>query len=212
MDWFKRMLGGKPRPAPNPWPPMTDAEITETLRRQIEGDVAGGFVSEDEIVENAVAGLEGEADARVLRPRAEAMLREALAAHAAAQGTWPERTDCDRLDAAFAALEAEGVIARQNFTCCGTCGSAEIWDEIDAARAGGRPTTGYAFFHMQDTERATEGGGLYLNYGSVEEGDEPAVAVGRRIVARLEEHGLATDWDGRIEQRIGVGLEWRKRR
>ena len=30
-------------------------------------------------------------------------------------------------------LEAEGVIARQNFTCCGSCGAIEIWDEIEEA-------------------------------------------------------------------------------
>ena len=37
-----------------------------------------------------------------------------------------------RVDEALAALEAEGVISRQNFSCCGSCGSSEIWDEIAA--------------------------------------------------------------------------------
>ena len=59
---------------------------------------------------------------------------------------------------------------------------------------------------------AVEGGGLYLNYGACEEGEAAAVAIGHRIVAALEDQGLATDWDGRLEQRIGVALVWKKRR
>lgn len=51
-------------------------------------------------------------------------------------------------------------MARQNFTCCQTCGLAEIDDEIEVVRAEGRPVRGYAFFHQQDTAGAVEGGSL----------------------------------------------------
>ena len=71
---------------------------------------------------------------------------------------------------------------------------------------------GYAFYHMQDTERATEGGSLYLNYGACEEGEAAALQVARDIVTRLEAHGLRTDWDGSWDQRIGVALDWKRRR
>jgi hypothetical protein len=147
-----------------------------------------------------------------LRRLAPRLLREALAEQAEFQRSWPSRTDCDRLDAAFAALEADGVIARQNFSCCGTCGSGEIWDEIEEAQKEGRPARGYAFFHMQDTESAVEGYGLCLNYGACEEGEAAAVAVGRDIVAALTAQGLQTDWDGSHAKRIGVSLDWKKRR
>ncbi|HUD94656.1 DUF6891 domain-containing protein [Sphingobium sp.] len=184
----------------------------EALRVQVRRDVVGGFYDEDAILTNAHDVFEEELPMPVLRREASASLRVAMAEHRAAEQGWTHATDCDRLDAAFVALEAEGVIARQNFTCCGTCGASEIWDEIEAAQKAGEPADGYAFFHMQDTESAIEGHGLCLNYGACEEGDEAAIAIGQRIVDQLEAHGLAVDWDGSLGQRIGIALDWKKRR
>ncbi|QGP79676.1 DUF6891 domain-containing protein [Sphingobium sp. CAP-1] len=184
----------------------------EALRDLVRRDVAGGFYDDDAILTNANEVFEEELPRPLLRVEASAALRAALADHRSAEQGWSDITDCDRLDAAFALLEAEGVIARQNFTCCGTCGASEIWDEIEAAQAEGAAVQGYAFFHMQDTESAVEGHGLYLNYGACEEGEAAAIAVGHRIVAALEAQGLTTDWDGRLERRIAVALEWKKRR
>ncbi len=175
-------------------------------------DVAGGFFDDDAILTNANDMFEEELPRPLLRVEASAALRVALAEHRAAEQAWSETTDCDRLDAAFTALEEQGVVARQNFTCCGTCGATEIWDEIEAAQDEGVAVEGYAFFHMQDTESAVEGHGLYLNYGACEQGEEAAVAMGHRIVAALEAQGLSTTWDGRLEQRISVSLDWKKRR
>ncbi|MEH6698729.1 MAG: hypothetical protein V7672_08520 [Brevundimonas sp.] len=221
FKFLTRLFGrGSPKaPKPDvaaPPPPgaryePTEADILGDLQRYIEVDVAGGFVPAGEIAERAVEVLEGEADAALLRREARRLTAEALAAHEAAKAQWPEVTDCDRLDAAFAALEASGVIARQNFTCCGTCGAYEIGGELEDARSQGRPARGYAFYHQQDTERGIEGEGLYLNYGACEEGEDAAVAIGHEIVAALKAKGLSPDWDGRIEQRIGVPLDWKRR-
>ena len=54
------------------------------------------------------------------------------------QATWPALTDYDRLKAALDTLETEGIVTRENFTCCGTCGAAEIGAEIEdfAAETG----------------------------------------------------------------------------
>ncbi|MEO7170549.1 MAG: hypothetical protein ABIY39_09270 [Sphingomonas sp.] len=191
--------------------PEPDEKI-DWLRDSIRRDVATGFYDEDAILVQAVASFEEEFDPPLLRSEAQRLLREALAEHREAQRDWPERTDCDRLDDAFAALEAKDIISRQHFTCCGTCGANEIWDEIDAVHKAGRPTRGYAFYHVQDTERAAEGGGLYLNYGACEEGEEAALAVAKDIVTHLEAHGLRTEWDGSWAQRIGVSLDWKRRR
>lgn len=225
FDWLKRLLGWSqaapaPTPAERPAPPpapaakaplYTEDELLEDVRRQVERDLAGGFVPRDEIVRDAVEAFAGELVGAPVEATARRALDEALAARAIEEATWPATTDCDRLDAAFAALEAEGVISRQNFTCCGSCGSSEIWDEMGKVRDAGGPVTGYAFYHQQDTERATEGGGLYFNYGAVEDTEAAAVAVGHRIMARLREQGLEPDWDGRLEQRIGLGLDWKRR-
>jgi hypothetical protein len=152
------------------------------------------------------------ADAAILRPHARRMVREILDMHLREQASWPIPTDCDRLDAAFAALEQAGIVCRQHFSCCGTCGVSEIWEEMDTARDTGLDVRGYAFYHVQDTESAVEGYGLYLNYGAVEDGEAPALAIAHEIVAALEQHRLRVHWDGQWSRRIGVALDWKRRR
>jgi len=213
---FDRLFGSRKAEAAPVMPPMAaEAGPNEKigwLRESIRNDVATGFYDEDAILTHAADSFEEEFEPAELRREAQRLLREALADHKEARRTWPARTDCDRLDDAFAALEARGVVSRQHFTCCGTCGASEIWDEIDAVHKAGRPTRGYAFYHAQDTERAAEGGGLYLNYGACEEGEEAALAVARDIVTHIEAHGLRTEWDGSWGQRIAVSLDWKRRR
>lgn len=199
----------QPCPAKNPAPSY---DPVAALRDLVRRDVAGGFYDDDAILTNANDVFEEELPRPLLRVEASAALRAALADHRAAEQAWSDSTDCDRLDAAFDALEAEGIVARQNFTCCSTCGASEIWDEIEAAQEEGISVDGYAFFHMQDTESAVEGHGLYLNYGACEQDEDAAIAIGHRIVEQLEAHGLTVGWDGRWDQRISVALEWRKRR
>jgi hypothetical protein len=148
----------------------------------------------------------------VLRPAAQRFLDEALAKHATVQRSWPAATDCDRLDSAFADLEQRGIVARQNFSDCGTCGVAEIADEIDAARKGGSKVRGYVFYHEQDTESAAEGHGLYLNYGSVDEGENAALKIADEVVKALKDRGLQPSWDGTWRTRIRVALDWKRRR
>ena len=213
MKSFWNRLFGKGASAPKA-PPANDRDDDplDAVRDQIRRDVAAGFDDPATIYESALAVFEGEIDPSVLEPAARRCLEEELASHAALQRGWPAPTDCERLDAAFAALEKQGVISRQNFSCCGTCGSTEIWDEIDAVEKAGGPALGYAFYHIQDTESAVEGYGLCLNYGACEEGEEPALAIGRRIVAELERHGLRTDWNGSWDKRIAVPMDWRRRR
>lgn len=212
---WNRIFGTGIDPAPQPISSKNLAPSYDpiaALRDLVRRDVASGFFDDDAILTNANDVFEEELPRPLLRIEASAALRAALTDHRTAERAWTDTTDCDRLDAAFVALEAQGVVARQNFTCCGTCGASEIWDEIEAVQNEGLAVKGYAFFHMQDTESAVEGNGLFLNYGACEQGDAAAIAVGYRIVAALEAQGLAADWDGRLEQRIGVALDWKKRR
>lgn len=191
--------------------PVTEDTIQE-LRGYIQRDVAAGFRPENAIVTNAVDILADDYDADALTPHAMRITHELIASHKREQASWPKTTDCDRLDTAFAALERAGIVCRQNFSCCGTCGASEIQDEIDQESKSGTQVRGYAFYHMQDTESAVEGHGLYLNYGAVPNGETAAVGIGQEIAATLKQQGLLVDWDGTWAKRIGVRLDWKRRR
>jgi len=170
------------------------------------------IMPEAEIVEGVLEYLSDEYDPKILRPLAVDYTRKRIVARLAEQKTWPAVTDCDRLDAAFAQLEKARIVCRHDFTCCGTCGAAEIWDEIENTRKAGRNPRGYAFYHQQDTESAVEGHGLYFNYGATEKGREAALRIGNEIAKALRSQGLQVDWDGTLEKRIKVNLDWKRRR
>ena len=194
-------------------PARDPQDVIEEMRQSIERDVAAGFETPEQIEQSAIEMYSDERKPDLLRPDAQQFLREALAKHRAAQATWPAETDCDRLDKAFAELEQQGIVARQNFSDCGTCGVAEIGDEIKAAeKKGGRNVRGYVFYHMQDTESAAGGHGLYLNYGSIRSDTQASLKVAGEVVEALERHNLKTEWNGTIERRISVKLDWKRRR
>jgi hypothetical protein len=209
-DW----LFGKGPPRPDAPPPANDGgdDLLSELREQVRCDVAAGFEDGDSIAGIAVAAFEDQADPAFLEAHARRFVEEELAAHAAEQSGWPAHTDCDRLDAAFAALDRAGVVARQHFTCCGTCGLAEIDREIAAAEAQGGRARGYTFYHWQDTEAAVEGYGICLYYGSCDEGEAADLAIGREIAAELKRQGLRPEWNGELDRRIEVPLDWKRRR
>jgi hypothetical protein len=186
--------------------------VLDEMHEYICLDIAAGFKKPDDIVEAVVELLGDEANRVVLGIAARRLVHEGIDVQMAEQATWPAITDCDRLDAAFAALDEAGIVCRQNFCCCGSCGAAEIWGEIEAECKRGRDVCGYVFYHAQDTDSAVEGDDLHLNYGALVDGEVAALAVANKIIAVLENHGLRTDWNGHSERRIGVRLDWKRRR
>ncbi len=173
---------------------MTEAEEYATTL------VRTGFNDRDEVLEAVLESYEDE----LSEEEAEALVDRLWAARVAEQATWPETTEVDRLLFAFETLDANGVVARANFTCCATCGHSEIGAEAEDHHRG------YVFFHEQDTENAAEGGGLYLAFGAFHDGD--TTAIGREVVAALHAVDLPTRWDGTAAQRILVApLNWQLR-
>lgn len=209
FDFLKKIFATSPSATKNI---SLSQEQSEELLGYIQRDVSAGFLSQEEIVASAVEVLSDEVNSDKLRLEAERITAERIHAHLAEQANWPPLTDYDRLEKAFSELETLGIISRHNFTCCGTCGAAEIGDEIACAIDAGRPAHGYAFYHIQDTESAVEGHGLYLNYGSTKDTESAAIAVGHEIVEVLTRHNIATDWDGSLNKRISVSLDWKRRR
>jgi hypothetical protein len=130
------------------------------------------------------------------------------------QESWPILTDFDRLELAFDMLEDEDIVARQHFTCCGTCGAAEIGIEMDDFQdLAGREPKGYVFFHQQDTESAVESGSLYISYGAADATASPDenIAIGQRLHDVLQSVGLKPVWDGKINHRVGLAIDWKRR-
>lgn len=187
----------------------TIAEMTEWINDL----VAGGFDSEQEIAESAPEIFEDEVeDAEQLRDPARRLTRESIEKHLSEQKSWPDVTDCDRLDNAFNELEESGIISRQNFSCCGTCGSYDIGEPIKEAMDAGRDVRGYTFYHQQDTEAAVEGHGLCFAYGAIEDGEDAALKIAHEITRVLKKHELHPEWDGSWNKRIVLPLDWKRRR
>jgi uncharacterized protein DUF6891 len=206
MDRLRGLFGGggdrrEATPAQPPVPAFDAAAWVDNLVDQ-------GYLGREELIATTAEMLDEGAGSAGAVMQATALVDGSLARHRADEALWPSVTDNDRLDRAFAALDRSGVVARQNFACCRSCGFAEIGDEVaDPATA-----QGFVFFHNQDTERAADGGGLYLAYGSFRDEDRETAAVGRRVVAALAAEGLTAEWDGSPDTRIAVPVDWKRRR
>ncbi|MGC0382205.1 DUF6891 domain-containing protein [Streptomyces sp. SAI-129] len=187
-------------------------ELPDGVRQQIERLIRErlrcGYDSRKALVQAAEDHLVGGEYGERPVSRAQAwrsvdrLWRERLAEQAA----WGEETtDPDRLTRVFRSLDAAGVTARENFTCCRSCGTAEIGAEREGAR-------GFVFFHRQSTEAAAEGHGLMLHYGGFDGSQETTTAVGHEVVAAFAGSGLSTEWNSDPGRAITVApLNWRKR-
>jgi hypothetical protein len=188
------------------------AEALDDLREFIAYRVREGFESAHEVVENAHDWAADRYEREDLSPEIKRLTAEALAAHRAEQAGWGPTTDCDRLDLAFAALNAQGIVARQDFSCCNNCGFTEIWDEVDEAEKHG-PVQGYVFYHLQSTELAIKTGQLLMAYGSLEDDAEALRHVAEKVIEELRRAALDASWGGTTGHPIKVeGIVWRRRR
>ena len=90
----------------------------------------------------------------------------------------------EKLTLAFKDLRKLGYFARQNFTCCQTCGWAEVPQGRDKV----------VFYHAQDKANLDKRGNCYLAW----EGN------GEEIVTTLQNRGLVVEWNGDENTRIKV--------
>lgn len=220
------------RRAPANPPAPADPELVTYARALIRP----GFVGRADAVADVRDHFEIDEDDR----RPEAAVEAAWREREAEQHTWREPGDYDRMAAAFARIQQQGVLARMNFACCQNCGTDEIDDERTPLRSAepgqySWKEWAYTFFHQQDAERLAESPSvLYLSFGAfraaphldpalvqaARDGDTDAErrvrvetdrAVGTIVTSALREHGLTVDWDGDSAERITVRITgWRK--
>ncbi|WP_125776975.1 DUF6891 domain-containing protein [Antribacter gilvus] len=207
---------------------QTVEDVVALARDHARAQIRTGFWSYDEVLESTVRLAMDEvddADLSLAEGTVERVVQQEWAARLTEQADWEDEGDFARLAAAFEELERKGVVARMNFTCCQTCGHAEILEEVPAAvvdAGGGAAAPGgaagpwaYTFFHQQDADDLGDAGSrLHLAFGAF--GDvavvEKEVAAGREVVDTLARHGFDVDWDGTNRQRPAVAIrEWRKR-
>ena len=191
------------------------ADERDDLKMWARIHVRGGYEEADEI-EEILFELTEDFDTPMSERDRRIEVRNALIGAAQTlvdeQDSWPVLTDYDRLELAMDTLEDNGVVARANFTCCGNCGAAEIGAEIEDYEALGHVARGYVFFHQQDTESAVEGHGLYFSYGAAHsEHDAAHIAIAQELFDLLVAVGLKPHWDGKIDHRVGVVLDWKRR-
>jgi hypothetical protein len=191
------------------------AELRAEAFSRMLASLAEGFEEEDHIIDGTVEMMaDDDLDDYAAAELAEAgpgIYREALAEHERDKATWPGQTDCDRLDAAFDELNARGILARHHWWCCQTCGRAAMPEERARAIALGRPARGYAFYHVQDTEAAADGRGIYLAYSSFEDRPKAEVAIAEEVVALLRAYDFVPEWDGKASSRVHVPMKWQRR-
>jgi hypothetical protein len=202
ISFLKNMLGGKAVA-----PSSSDADVLADVREYVTTSVRGGYQSRDEIIEsgNEMASDEGLDDVDIA-----ALVDTAIADLQRESSTWPAVTDYDRLATALDALERKGIIARQNFTCCMTCGHTEIGDELEQFEQAGGVARGYVFFHQQATERVVDGGDINFAYGSVLE-DVGSEAIAAELADELRNVGLEVDWNGESSMCVMVNVDWKRR-
>lgn len=191
-------------------PPEAARELPEEIRVRVEGVVrlmlVCGYEGRGALAEAAEQHLR-EGDARPVSPvQARELVDRMWVERVVEQEAWEGVTDPERVAAAFERLREAGIVARENFACCRSCGDAEIGAEA------GEGDRGFVYFHSQCTEGAAQGGGLMLLYGAFDEGADAARDVGREVVRAVEGAGLSTEWDEDPGWGIAVTpLDWRKR-
>jgi len=187
-------------------------EFPDGIRKFISDKISEGFDSIHDIVENAACYASEHFDRADLKPQIKRMAIELEAAHRAEQFEWEASTDCDRINEAFNSLNRQGIVARQNFSCCNNCGFTEIWDEVEKEETT-QTVEGYVFYHFQCVEQVIESGQLLMAYGTVEDDVEALQRVADKIVEELRRVGLNASWGGTEGHPIKVeGIVWHRRR
>ncbi len=218
----KKASGRKAPPPPKGWveldmfkpaPPPAAAEPTveEQVQEFITEEVAAGYF-DDATITKLAADLYCDLTAKAkLKKMAAPMLAAARAAHKLEQRDWPKVTDNTRLDLAFADLEAQGILARQNYWCCSNCGGVAITEEVERGIKRGKKLRGYTFFHEQDSDMAVFGHGLHLDYGGPHLDDAGSVDIGKVVVKALRKQGLKPAWSGDLDTRIHIPMKWQRK-
>ncbi len=198
--------------------PLDDYEDSEDvdseesgLRAEVVRWIWYGYHSPKQITQMIAQHAEDEDDIDV--DVMQAFAATVLAKKRAAEATWPEVTDSDRLADAFSDLSQSGILAVQWAGDTLDEGFEVVNERLETLDPEGEIYAGACFFHSQDMDRALYGEGLSVAFGHLHSDEaEDYVAIGKRVVEALQRHGLQVSWNGTDRQRIGLpDFCWRRR-
>lgn len=183
-----------PAALPDPARPLP---VDAYLQTELIALLRGGHASREAIAQTLLAEMLSEGSDAA---EAAAWVDAQLAALRQEQQGWPAVTDCDRLDAAFAALRQQGIVCLPHAGDTPGDGLAAFRQALAAMPEHERArVTGYCFFHGQDLARALSDHLLWLTFGPHPQQKPPqqkacAQQTGRLIAAALENEGLRAEW------------------
>ena len=184
--------------------PALDDRTARELRGLARVLVRSGYADGAQVRSTVAEAVREDAPAADPVTLTEELVGKAVAELRLDAARWPEQTDNDRLDAAFAELESRGLVVLRY---CADHHDAR--HALEGAPGNGAGVTGVVFFTDTDAWHAVEFGMLELK---VWYPDTANVAPGEPllddVLSVLREHGLAAEFD---EGRIEVSLTWQRR-
>jgi hypothetical protein len=177
-------------------------------RREIETLLRQGLLSLDQIVSWVGIGMKGEIEGEIL----ERIVRETWARMATAPTKRP--TALDRLQAAFDALDDDGVMARHHPVEERWVAQSNVRRELELAEQSGRTYQGYCFYDGSHARMMADGAlALCIGPGRPMESITALWRrerqVGERVVAALRGQGFAVRWDGHPGDMVFIeGVAW----
>ena len=202
-----RVEPSTPPAGPNSSPaPKADPASLAHVREWIDIQARSGFADLDTIFDDLQEIVEDEKLNYHSGWRTE--MEGALAKQRTREAGFPKVTANDRLTSAFAAMNAQGLIALEDAGYTQSDG----WGDLgELYHEGGRTAKGGVFYHRQDVEGVLFGVGLNIRFGGFGENDN-AVAIGRKAVEILRQHGFDPIWDENPDRTIELPpFEWQRR-
>lgn len=173
----------------------------DDVREFTRSCVRSGLLDQEALHDEVVLAVRSElpqlaSQAEVLARAWIAEFSRAVAQEAAA---WPQDTDHDRLQRAFAALETAGLLVLQ--------GCEDHWAAKQALETS--PTRGIVWFTPPDVWHAIDEGMLEVNvWHGTTANIAPGDALLTEVVAAFAAQGLAAHYD---EGRVEVAARWQRR-
>jgi hypothetical protein len=174
---------------------------TDDTRAWVHDLVRSGLGTPTAVRDQVIEAIEADHPDPDAAATADAWILEARAAWQAQAEDWPEVTDFDRLQDAFAALEAADIVVLQ--------GCADHWSARDELTRREPTPRGIAWFTAPDVWHAVDEGMLEVNlWHGTTANAAPGDVLLAEVIAAFDAAGLKAHFD---EGRIEVAAHWQRR-